>query len=232
MCIILKNCKSLYVGSCTAHFQWGVSSNYKISKPSQKKPGSGSGYKWPMVDRTLRLQNSGSSWTWIQNGPCECPGLQKSCIEVERLSLPHEQRVVANGMSFLLVGLDRGDVGRTFWRDVHLLYINKFPEVAGISDMWNHKMLFGATALVLCCLLSTAPPRSGLLIHLGPLFFSLDLSVGPTDKSPRKRRRLPWALLTPSRYPVNIWKLYDISEIWAGLASNIAGGSWERIRTV
>lgn len=39
------------------------------------------------------------------------------------------------GMSCLLVGLDGGDVGRTFWRDVHLLYINKFPEVAGISDM-------------------------------------------------------------------------------------------------
>lgn len=42
--------------------------------------------------------------------------------EIGSLSVPQEQRVIANGMSQrFTVGEDGGNVGRTFWRDVHSL---------------------------------------------------------------------------------------------------------------
>lgn len=47
---------------------------------------------------------------------------RKSCIEIERLSLSYELRVLANGMSQRSTVQGAGkDVGRTFWRDVHSL---------------------------------------------------------------------------------------------------------------
>lgn len=47
---------------------------------------------------------------------------RKSCIEMRRLSMPWEQRGLANEMSqCFIVGGARADVGKTFWRDIHSL---------------------------------------------------------------------------------------------------------------
>ena len=80
------------------------------------------------------VQGAGDPW-WAGLSSCgalEAAGLDPEwpvfvsvtaySTEIGRLSLPQEQRVVANGMSqCFTVGEDGGNVGRTFWRDVHSL---------------------------------------------------------------------------------------------------------------